>query len=267
MAQGKSTDRAARERLRLYRARQTVHVHQVERRRRDNLLAIAAVVVVVTLATIGQVTYFTSGPGAPDAEASESASEDAAPDASGIETTGDVPSIEIAEGREWTGTLEINDVDLGIRLDGELAPQATSVFISLAREGYYDGNECHRLTSSESLKVLQCGQPSLDGPAAPDFSYGPPENAPDDGGYPAGTLAMARAESLTSQTTQFFVTYEDSVIDPSAGGYTVFGQVTSGLDEFVAAVASAGVEPADDGSARSDGPPVVPATIGSITVE
>lgn len=61
-------DRAAREarqRLRDYTARQSVHAERLRRRRRDNVLAIVAGTVALTLAAVAQVLYFTAGPGVP----------------------------------------------------------------------------------------------------------------------------------------------------------------------------------------------------------
>lgn len=57
--------RAARERARLYQARQQQHAREVGRRRRDNLLAGVVGGLVVLAAIGGQVAHFTAGPGAP----------------------------------------------------------------------------------------------------------------------------------------------------------------------------------------------------------
>jgi peptidyl-prolyl cis-trans isomerase B (cyclophilin B) len=69
------------------------------------------------------------------------------------------------------------------------------------------------------------------------------ENAPADNVYPAGTIAMARqGDNASSMGSQFFLVYANTTIPAdSAGGYTVFGHVTSGLD-VVTAVADAGVK-------------------------
>jgi len=254
--------REARDRLRNYKARQAVHETTMRRRTRDNVVAAIGVFAIVTIATISQVVYFTSGPGMPEREPTPSASDEPETETGNL---GDVPSAEIAENRTWTGLLELNDVDLGIRIDGDLAPQAASVFISLAQDGYYDENACQRLTSADQLKVIQCGQPNLTGSDDPGFTFGPLENVPADGIYPAGTIAMARADTPESQSTQFFITYEDSYLDPSGGGYTVFGAVTDGLDEFIAEIASGGV--AEGGASPTDGQPAIPAVISSITFE
>ncbi|WP_350349778.1 peptidylprolyl isomerase [Agromyces sp. G08B096] len=253
-----ANDRQAREeraRLRTYQARQEVHHRKQRRRVRDNLIAGGALVLVLVLATAAQLFYFNGDPGAPAATPEPSPS----PSASAEE----VPSAEIAEDRTWTGTLTLNGIPLAVELDGAAAPQAVSSEISLAQSGFYDGTSCHRLTT-EGIFVLQCGDPAGDGTGGPGYSYGPVENAPADDLYPAGTLAMARQSGNgESQGSQFFIVYADSTIpSDAAGGYTVIGRVTGGLDQLQAAVIDAGTA---DGA--GDGAPAVPVTIDSFTLE
>ncbi len=84
-------------------------------------------------------------------------------------------------------------------------------------------------------------RPGGTGGGGPGYSWGPIENAPTDDVYPAGTIAMARVgNDGASMGSQFFLVYEDSTIpSDSAGGYTVFGHITSGLD-VVTTIADAG---------------------------
>ncbi|WP_395243010.1 peptidylprolyl isomerase [Agromyces sp. MMS24-K17] len=260
-----TNDRQAREeraRLRTYQARQEVHARKQRRRVRDNLIAGGVLVVVLALATVVQLAYFSSGPGAPEPVASEAPATDAPTETPVAgENQGDVPSADLAEGRTWTGTLTLNDLALGVELDGAAAPQAVSSEISLASSGFYDGLTCHRLTT-DGIFVLQCGDPNGDGTGGPGYSYGPIENAPVDGVYPAGTIAMARSSDPYSQGSQFFIVYQDSTLPTDTGGYSVIGQVTSGLDQLVAGVVSGGTA---DGS--TDGTPAVPVTITSFTLQ
>ena len=265
---GERNAREARDRLRRYTARQSVHSLQVNRRRRDNIIAIVGVIVVVGLATLTQVVYFTAGPGtpAPSSHPARSASPSPSPSVSAAAETnvGDVPSSTIAEGRTWTGDLTLNGVKLGISLDGVKAPQAASVFISLAKKHFYttSGANCFRLTTTAPLHILQCGSP--DGTASGNigFSYGPIENAPSGGSYPAGTIAMARASSLYSQGSQFFIVYKGSTLAPSGGGYTIFGTITSGLDEYVSTIAEKGVT-----GGATDGTPTIATKITQLSVQ
>lgn len=248
--------RQARERLRAYQARQTVHVHKAKRRRRDNWVAGIAAVVIVALAVGTQLLYFSAGPGA--AKASSSASPSASPT-----STATVPPKTLAEDRTWTGTLTINNVPLGVSLDGAAAPQAVSSTVSLVQKKFYDGLTCHRLTNG-GFYVLQCGDPNGDGSGGPGYSYGPIENAPADNVYKAGTIAMARqGNNAASQGSQFFIVYEDTTIGAdNAGGYTVIGHVTSGLDELKAQVTDKGIE-----GGKTDGAPAVKTTIDGFTLQ
>ena len=259
-----SNDRQAREeraRLRTYQARQEVHASKQRRRVRDNVIAVVSLVVVLALATGAQLFYFSGGPGTPEPVASETPTP--TPSAPAGENQGDVPPAALSEGRTWTGTLTLNDIPLGVELDGAAAPQAVASEISLIQSGFYDGTSCHRLTK-DSIWVLQCGDPAGDGTGGPDYSYGPVENAPADGVYPAGTIAMARQPANGySHGSQFFVVYQDTTLTPDeAGGYTVVGHVTSGLDALRAGVTDAGT--VDGGS---DGSPAVPVTITGFTIE
>lgn len=153
----------------------------------------------------------------------------------------------------WTATLATTCGDVVVELDADAAPQGVGNFVGLARAGFFDATPCHRLTTS-GIFVLQCGDPTGTGTGGPDYRFGPIENAPADDVYPAGTLAMARVggdgESMGSQ---FFLVYEDSTIpSDAAGGYTVLGRVTEGL-EIVRLVAEGGLAADGVAPARSTG--------------
>jgi peptidyl-prolyl cis-trans isomerase B (cyclophilin B) len=198
----------------------------------------------------------------PEGEDAAAADLEATEDPTPSDQTGSVPDPSLAEDRAWTGAIETNQGSIGVELDGLAAPQAVANFISLAGEGFFDSTDCHRLTTS-GIYVLQCGNPlGLEGDGDPGYSFGPVENAPADDVYPAGTIAMARVGGDgNSMGSQFFIVYEDSTIpSDAAGGYTVFGRVTEGLD-VVTAIAEAGVA---DGT---DGPPATPVTIERVQLQ
>ncbi|TPW71052.1 peptidylprolyl isomerase [Schumannella sp. 10F1B-5-1] len=251
--------REARDRLRSYSARQQVHEGQRTRRWRDNILAIVGVVVVAGLAAGTQIFYFTAGPGGSGgASASPSAS---ASDQAG-QNVGDVPDPSLAEDRDWTGTLTLNEIALGVTLDGKNAPQAVSSIVQDVQSNYYPGKTCHRLVNSDGFGVLQCGSLTGDGSGDPDFQYGPVENAPEDGVYPAGTIAMARSTSEYSMDHQFFICFKDTTLPTDGGGYTVVGTVTSGLDQLISGVVDGGIA---DGA--TDGAPNVATTITAFSLK
>ncbi|MGN6760268.1 MAG: peptidylprolyl isomerase [Leifsonia sp.] len=256
--------RLARERLRAYQARQSVHEHKVKRRTRDNWVAGIAAAVIVVLAVGTQLLYFSAGPGAAKASASASPSSSASASPSpSASSSGNVPPKTLAEDRTWKGTLTINGIPLGVSLDGAKAPQAVSSTVSLVQKKFYDGLTCHRLTNG-GFYVLQCGDPQGNGSGGPGYSYGPIENAPKDNVYKAGTIAMARqGDNANSQGSQFFIVYKDTTIQADqAGGYTVIGTITSGLDQLESKVTDKGIQ-----GGKTDGAPAVATTINGFTLQ
>lgn len=235
-----SENRAKREQLRVFQARQVLQATKKSRLRKDQWFSIGGALAAVAVASLALVGYVTVGPGAPEK----------------------APDISIAENREWTGEIQFGDVAVGVSLDGVNAPQATANFVDLATKGFYDGVSCHSL-SVEVLFVMQCGDPTGTGTGGPEYRFGPIENAPIDQQYPAGTIVMSRiGNDAESHGSQFFIVYQDSVIpNDEAGGYTVLGRITSGLDEFVEAFAAPGTV---DGV--PNGAPVVAPDIRSITI-
>lgn len=173
-----------------------------------------------------------------------------------------VPDPATAEGRSWTATIGTSCGDVTVELLGEQAPQAVASFIGLANEGFFEGTSCHRLTT-QGIYVLQCGDPLGNGQGGPGYRFGPVENAPADDVYPAGTLAMARVGGdAESQGSQFFLVYDDSTIpSDAAGGYTVFGRVTDGLD-VIQQVADGGVS-----GGTGDGQPARAISIEQVSVQ
>ncbi len=232
---------------------------RAQRRRRLRNVSLVVAGILVPVLVIGLV-WFLAGRGDDDVATepveTPSASEPAADNPCPEVTTGAVaeppqfeavPDPTVAEGRTWTATLTTTCGDITLELDGALAPQAVANFVQLARDGFYDASPCHRLTTS-GIFVLQCGDPTATGQGGPGYAWGPIENAPDGDLYPAGTLAMARVGGdAESQGSQFFLVYDDSTIpSDEAGGYTVFGTITGGLD-IVRTIADGGL--AEDGTA------------------
>ena len=144
---------------------------------------------------------------------------------------------------------------------GKKAPVTVIAMTFLAKAGFFDHSLCHRITTS-GLFVLQCGDPTATGSGGPMWSYNDenlPADAPND--YPAGTIAMANSGLQNGRGTngsQFFIVYKDTYLPPS---YTIWGQVTSGLD-IVKRVAAAGVV-----GGGTDGTPVQKIAIESVSVK
>lgn len=247
-------------RVRDYRARQTVNDRRQRRQTRDSVIG-GVLAAVVLFGGIGLLSLV-QPPAAPEETAPPAASEPAASEPAAPES--EVPDASLAEDRTWTGTMTLNGIDLGVELDAALAPQAVSSVLFDTQRDYYDGKTCHRLTTSEGFSVLQCGSVDGQGSGDPSFMYGPIENAPADDVYVEGTIAMARqGGNADSNGHQFFIVYGDTTIPAdAAGGYTVIGQVTSGLDQLQEQVIANGT--VDD---QPDGEPAEPVTIDDFVLQ
>ncbi|GAB3285227.1 peptidylprolyl isomerase PpiB [Sinomonas notoginsengisoli] len=258
----KRNAREDRRRTQLMEAKARLRKGKEKRRRRDNTIGAAAAAGAVIVAAVLQGTVFASNPTASEYAAAQAGLQ--SPTASPSATPGngpDIPKPESAAGKTFTGDLMLNGKPVGVELDGTKAPQAAAVFASLARAGTLNGRQCGRLTTSEAFAVLQCGQ-KADGSSEASYTWGPLENAPADGKYPAGTIAAARTgNNPYGNGQEFFIVYRDTTIPADgAGGYTVVGRVTSGLD-VVEGIAAHGVK------SGNDGPPVTSVTIDSFTVK
>lgn len=243
------SDREAQARLRAYQDRQLVHETRTTRRKRDNVAIAVVTAVVVLLATGSQIGYWLVNTGGASTPSSTTAAL--------------VPSKSLSENRNWDGTMTVAGVPLTFTLNGAAAPQAVASTISLVNKGFYNGISCHRLTT-EGIYVLQCGDPQGTGAGGPGYSYGPVENAPANNVYPAGTIAMARQSGNgNSMGSQFFIVYKESTIPAdAAGGYTVIGNITSGLPQLIDSVVSKGVS-----GGKTDGSPASAVTIQNISVK
>jgi peptidyl-prolyl cis-trans isomerase B (cyclophilin B) len=167
------------------------------------------------------------------------------------------PKLTIAS-TTYTATIVTNCGTIVAQLDGAKAPHTVNSFFFLAAKHYFDGTECHRLTT-RGIYVLQCGDPSGTGTGGPGYTI-PDENLAG-ATYPAGTLAMANTGQPHTGGSQFFMVYVDS----SAGlspAYTPFGHIVSGLD-VLQAIAHNGD---DESNGPGDGHPKTPVVIESFTV-
>jgi cyclophilin family peptidyl-prolyl cis-trans isomerase len=112
------------------------------------------------------------------------------------------------------GTVEI---ELSV-LD---APQTARNFITLARKGYFNGLQIHRVVPNF---VVQDGDPRGDGSGGPGYSIRDELN---DRPYVRGTVGMALSGPDTGGS-QFFITHSPQPhLDAK---YTVFGHVVSGME-------------------------------------
>ncbi|MEA5079203.1 MAG: peptidylprolyl isomerase [Anaerolineaceae bacterium] len=133
------------------------------------------------------------------------------------------PPMTIDPSKSYTATLHTEKGDIVIELYADKAPWAVNSFVYLAENNWYDNSGFFRVIPGF---VAQAGDPSNSGLGTPGYSFSD-ELTPDLHFDKAGVVGMANA-GTNSNGSQFFITYAAA---PSLDGrYTIFGQVTSGMD-------------------------------------
>ena len=117
------------------------------------------------------------------------------------------------------------DTDRGpikIELYPDKAPLTVANFVNLAKRGFYDGLNFHRVIADF---MIQGGCPEGSGRGGPGYRF---EDEANNGiGHERGVLSMANAGPNTNGS-QFFITH---VATPWLDGkHTVFGKVVEGLE-------------------------------------
>lgn len=136
----------------------------------------------------------------------------------------------------YTATINTNRGKIGISLLNSKATCAVNSFVHLAQTNFWNNTQCHRMSNSGGLYILQCGDPTATAKQALSCSSstlgsgGPGYKFADENlsgaTYSAGTVAMANSGANTNGS-QFFLVYKKTSLPAS---YTPFGKITSGLD-------------------------------------
>ena len=131
-----------------------------------------------------------------------------------------------------SATIATEKGDIEVDLFATDAPKTVQNFVDLAKKGFYDDVVFHRVIPGF---VIQAGdgqygkKSSLDksrvGTGEPGYKF---EDEPVKGDYARGALAMANAGPNTNGS-QFFICTQD-LTGKLPKNYTLFGQVTKGLD-------------------------------------
>jgi peptidyl-prolyl cis-trans isomerase B (cyclophilin B) len=178
--------------------------------------------------------------------------------------TGKIPT----DPAQVSASMSTSQGNIGLMLANNESPCTVNSFASLIGQKYFNDTKCHRLTTSDTLGVLQCGDPKGDGTGGPGYQFAneyPTDQYPPNDPkaqqpvlYPRGTLAMANAGPGTNGS-QFFMVYKDSQLPPQ---YTVFGTIQADGLATLDKIAKAGVA-----GGGEDGPPASEVTIRSLLLD
>jgi cyclophilin family peptidyl-prolyl cis-trans isomerase len=133
------------------------------------------------------------------------------------------PPMTINEDKQYQATLHTTKGDIVIDLFADKAPVTVNSFIFLAKNGWFDDVPFHRVIPGF---VAQTGDPTGSGYGGPGYAFGS-EIDPSLKFDKPGMVGMANA-GADSNGSQFFITLD--AVPQLDGSYTIFGQVTSGMD-------------------------------------
>ena len=133
------------------------------------------------------------------------------------------PAMTIDKSKRYTATFKMaKGGEFTIQLFPDKAPLTVNSFVFLAKQKYYDGTTFHRVLEGF---MAQGGDPTGTGMGGPGYEFvNENSNLKFD---KAGVVAMANAGPDTNGS-QFFITF--TATPQLDGGYTIFGQVMSGMD-------------------------------------
>ena len=119
--------------------------------------------------------------------------------------------------------LDLKDGRVTIQLRPDLAPKHVEQIKTLTKQGFYDGIVFHRVIEGF---MAQTGDPTGTGTSGSDLPDIKAEFTQEP--FKRGIVGMARSQSPDSANSQFFIMVADG--DFLNGNYTVFGEVTEGME-------------------------------------
>ena len=133
------------------------------------------------------------------------------------------PTLRLSPSRSYEARVETSCGTFTIAL-AKQSPRTGGSFVTLAREGFYDGLTFHRVAPGF---VIQGGDPRGDGTGGAGYTVH--ERVPSDTVYSEGDVAMGKTatEPDGTSSSQFFVVTSDGA--DLAPDSAVLGTVTSGL--------------------------------------
>ena len=158
--------------------------------------------------------------------------------------------------QDKVAVLNTTSGEIDIRFFPDVAPNHVKNFIDLAEKGFYNGTKFHRVIPGF---MIQGGDPNtISGPSYTWGTGGSDKKIAAEFNsisHKRGIVSMARSNDPNSASSQFFIVTSDSTFLDNQ--YTVFGEVTKGMDvadKIVNAPKGANDRPND------------PTTITSITI-
>ncbi len=131
------------------------------------------------------------------------------------------PATTIDPDKSYSATINTSKGSMTLDLFASEAPLTVNNFVFLARAGFYESGQFHRIIKDF---MVQGGCPLGTGTGGPGYRF---QDEPVTRSYVKGTLAMANSGPNTNGS-QFFIVHGDDVGLPP--NYTIFGMLNDGED-------------------------------------
>jgi cyclophilin family peptidyl-prolyl cis-trans isomerase len=191
-------------------------------RSRQNSNARLAIGALIVLAIAAIIWYAVSTRKAP-AQSNASQVGGPTPVLVGTNQYSSAPPMLIDQSKQYFANVKMaKGGEFVIQLYPDKAPITVNSFVFLARQGFFNGVTFHRVLEGF---MAQGGDPTGTGTGGPGYEFVNEDN--DLKFDKAGVVAMANAGRDTNGS-QFFITFGPQ--EQLNGGYTIFGQVISGMD-------------------------------------
>jgi cyclophilin family peptidyl-prolyl cis-trans isomerase len=166
------------------------------------------------------------------------------------------PDMQIDTSKKYLAKMETTKGVLEIELDPAQTPKTVNNFVVLAKDGFYDGLNFHRIVKDF---MIQGGDPSGNGTGGPGYKFDDETSSSD---YTPGTIAMANSGPSTNGS-QFFIMTGDYSGGKLPKNYTIFGKVVTGMD----VVQKINQTPTEDNGQGEQSKPTETVTISKVTIE
>jgi len=135
------------------------------------------------------------------------------------------PAMSVDASKTYTATVKTDAGSFVITLDASKTPKTVNNFVFLAQNHFYDCIIFHRVIPGF---MNQTGDPTGTGTGGPGYAFADELPKTANPQYPLGSVAMANSGPNTNGSPFFIVTGSEG--ESLAPNYSLFGQVTSGMD-------------------------------------
>lgn len=166
------------------------------------------------------------------------------------------PVMLLAAGKSYRADLKTTKGSIKVNLFSAETPKTVNNFVFLAREGFYDRTQFHRIMKDF---MIQGGDPEGTGRGGPGYRF---DDEPVTKDYTRGTLAMANSGPNTNGS-QFFIMHADNQLPKQ---YVIFGAIDPGDTASLSTLDAIASSPVIDNGTGEPSKPVSPVMLETVEI-